>query len=187
MSEGMSNYQHASTLPSRERNETERLLNWYCDLTAAQYEDLLEISSGRLTKMNGARRQALGEMLDEHLLLTWAGQQALNRAIGLVSGGWTPLVREKRIVNHARVAMLARARYDGGHWIRSVHVKVVDILWHLPGLTYKHLCQIYGYQTMHELLDRQVVTGRAVLGSAFRLAAEGEKLVYWGFRMEAEK
>lgn len=47
MSEELSKYLHPGPLPSRERVETERLLNWYCDLTAAQYEDLLAISSGQ--------------------------------------------------------------------------------------------------------------------------------------------
>jgi hypothetical protein len=165
--------------------ETERLMRMYCDLTWAQYSDLLEISAGRLTRMNGARRQTLGELLDEHLLLTWAGHRALNRAIGLVEGTWTPVVREEQIQNPTLVAMLARGHYDGGHWIHSVHVKTLNALWHRPGLAYRYVRSIFSYQTVDELMERQLVTGRAVLGSAFRLSAEGERFVYWAFRTEA--
>ncbi len=175
------NEQKESTVPGQ---EIQQMLERYCDLTWAQYQDLLDLSAGRISRIGGARRQALGELIDENLLVTWQGHQVLNRAIGLVEGTWTPLVRETEIQNPTRVSVLARNHYDGGHWIRSIHVKLMNALWRRPGQAYRSLARTYGYDVVCEILQRNWATGKPLTGSAIRPAPLGEQFVYWAFRAE---
>lgn len=169
---------------ARGRGEAEELLSMYCDLTWAQYEDLLNLSAGRLKQMHSARRAAMMELVDEHLMVTWHGHQVLNRAIGLIEGTWKPLVRDGEIHDAMRMAIWARKEYDGGHWIRSVHLKLINALWRRPGQTYRYLTRVYGHAVVQEFFQRELATGKPMMGSAVRMSPLGEQLLYWCMRRE---
>jgi len=168
--------------------EVEDLLNMYCDLTWRQYQHLLDLASGNQPSHGAKAVQAdMPELVSQHYVVTWHGQQVLNRAIGLIEKAWTPLVRESRIQNPTRTAIWAKKEYDGGHWIRSVHLKLVNALWVRPGQSYRYLTRIYGHTVIEEFLQRELATGKAMRGSALRLSPLGEKLAYWCFRLEAQR
>lgn len=168
----------------RQGRGVEEMLEMYCDLTWAQYQDLLNLSAGRLNKMHPARRVALGELVDEHLTVTWYGHQVLNRAISLVEGAIQPLVRDGEIHDAMRMAIWARKEYDGGHWIRSVHLKLINALWRRPGQTYRYLTRVYGHAVVQEFFQRELATGKPMMGSAVRMSPLGEQLLYWCMRRE---
>lgn len=168
--------------------EVEILLDEYCDITWKQYQHLLDLAAGHQPSQGVHRVQAtMPELLSEHFVVTWHGQQVLNRAIGLIEGTWSPLVRDGEIHDAMRMAILARREYDGGHWIHSVHLKLINALWRRPGQTYRYLTRVYGHAVVQEFFQRELATGKPMMGSAVRMSPLGEQLLYWCMRREMAK
>jgi hypothetical protein len=162
--------------------DKEQWLLDYTDLNWSQFGDL-RLMATRLehARMNGARRFAMKDMVDEQCELTAWGREVLQRGTAILEEGWAPVVNEDRIVGHNQAAQRIRAGY-GVRYIYAVHVKLLDALWRRPGLCYKGLCGIYGSTVIDQVHLWGLAYGERKLGAPWDLKVAGVRMMEWARR-----
>ena len=131
----------------------------YTGLTEAQYMDLRDAARGKLTAMNGARHQAMIELIDENLMITDFGKSVFLRAVNRMSGILpTPWIDEVPTFNALRFKKYLQQNL-GGMTYTTAHAKLIYSLATHPEQSYNVLVDGYGTKTIDELAGRCLIAG----------------------------
>ena len=134
----------------------EELLQRYTDLSLERLDALRQAQTGTLTRMNGAMREAMKDLINpDHTITEW-GEVVLEKANLILNDRWGIIHYESRPwVTESSVSAAAKMRELTNYaWLRSRHAKLLKILWDHPGLTYHFLGVVFGYSCLAEM-DKQ--------------------------------
>jgi len=155
--------------------DTTHLLQIYCDLDERYLDCLRQAAAGTLTHMHGAMRERVAVMIGPDHRLTEYGEEVLERAENIMLGIAPITFPVEYIFQPAFIA--SQLRRAGHRWITSAHVKVLCQLRRWPGLSCKYLCGVFGYSTMGDLIEHDLVSGAFRIGWPFTVSEAGKNLV----------
>lgn len=137
------------------------ILDIYAGLTEAQFADLKAAYLGQLSNMNGARRQAMQELIvvdaiTNNLRTTALGNLVYEETYDCLNGRipegeWF----EDYLGDLSGRSLAAKMRkIEGFEWVRSEHAKLLIGLGKCPGQAYRHLVKGYGERTIREAHEK---------------------------------
>ena len=147
----------------------EDVLLRYCDLRIKDLHALRDPRSAHPATLAQLRKDGL--LMPDNHNLTIAGSEALRNAQVLERSGSSEGVEARIEIPHWTILKHL------GPPLRSVHAKLLRLLYQHPGHAYRWLCRLFGKEVVEYLKQAGLVAGWSDRGSQWRLTAKGLELV----------